>query len=81
MLAGNFWIASGWPWVVNGQVQPVFNATKALRQRTAAKSDDTDALVFEVYWKSRPLADVEILMRTIYFFGQYAGECSSTLLQ
>jgi hypothetical protein len=31
LLAGKFWEASGWPWMVGGERLPVFNATRALR--------------------------------------------------
>eukprot|EP01045_Picozoa_sp_COSAG04_P001707 COSAG04_NODE_57_length_30587_cov_86.784632_31_plen_486_part_00 len=31
LLEGKFWEASGWPWVVGGKEQPVFEATRALR--------------------------------------------------
>ena len=49
LLAGDFWAADGWPYLVKGQAQPVFNATQALRKRTL-KSDDTPDEAFEVVW-------------------------------
>ena len=34
LLEGKFWEPSGWPWVVGGEEQPVFEATRALRTST-----------------------------------------------